>query len=129
MFFDDVGWPWPKHPCTDSGAEVTVLDRPALETSEFQNPGFHVYLLRRCREGTNRDLKISLRNVESMRSIDILIKPSDNISEIFNRHDILEAPSFVLGRTVTLNAKKLQEMRFVCVRLLRVMTLKFRRVH
>jgi hypothetical protein len=22
VFFDDVGWPWPKHPCTDNGARI-----------------------------------------------------------------------------------------------------------
>src|SRR5262245_43216830 len=23
VFFDDIGWPWPKHPCTDTGGRYS----------------------------------------------------------------------------------------------------------
>jgi hypothetical protein len=36
VFFDDVGWPWPKHPCTDNAAALfnrTIYAAPHVSTS------------------------------------------------------------------------------------------------
>jgi hypothetical protein len=39
VFFDALGWPWPKHPCTDNlreprrAAHASIIARPALETA------------------------------------------------------------------------------------------------
>ena len=34
VFFDDIGWPWPKHPCTDtSGSYSVAAERPEARTA------------------------------------------------------------------------------------------------
>ena len=45
VFFDEVGWPWPKHPCTDNGKKVkgrtaTLSIRSLLSIYELKKAAF-----------------------------------------------------------------------------------------
>jgi hypothetical protein len=50
VFFDDLGWPWPKHPCTDNSAaprratRQTVAGAPARAEPTWLSTGWHPLL-------------------------------------------------------------------------------------
>jgi hypothetical protein len=40
VFFDSLGWPWPKHPCTDNRGEPQRTTRSSLEVDPPQSPAW-----------------------------------------------------------------------------------------
>lgn len=41
VFFDELGPPWPKHPCTDNGAAVRQVENPSSRTYRWAADGWH----------------------------------------------------------------------------------------
>lgn len=124
VFFDALGWPWPKHPCTNLqaaktgivrapvlklGGSLTLRDRDgaAMEIYELQNMltatvGWEVKF-RKFRDGAVFRLLISN---EKMLASDLVLQ------------DLRDAPSYLVPPTN--RASKFRTIYFICARLERV---------
>lgn len=133
VFFDDLGWPWPKHSCTDNPAaqtgEVgnyrasTSLGSVALRDSEgmsldvydidemLQDGRGWIMKFRRIRRGPT--FRVSMSN-KQMR--DAKLKEAD----------FREAPSFVVAPTIP--GRPTRRVQFICARLKRIVTLELAKV-
>jgi hypothetical protein len=103
VFFDDVGWPWPKHPCTDrfQGRDEqigsAVNSRLRFNFRNRKGMPLDVYRVEQFIE-LAADLLIRLKNIERGPPILILVSHSEMQKKKITTEDIKEAPSLVLLR-------------------------------
>ena len=103
VFFDDLGWPWPKHPCTDDvrsqKSPVRQLSQSAVKTFKA-NDGevLSVYELDRLDETDGVLCCLVLRNIETKRSARVTVDWAQLKLLNITKNDIWNAPSFVVRR-------------------------------
>lgn len=105
VFFDDLGWPWPKHPCTDK-AKAQSKKVPIINNSTYSNEGhflnnlglrLDLYVLRYWRrDNKNKIVRIKFDRVIGNSSFQLNIKNSDLQKYRLNKNELTEAPSFAV---------------------------------
>ena len=126
VFFDDLGWPWPKHPCTDNKRSAGKLTHPK-RTSNI--------LAFRARDGSQlaiydlddfEDLegicKFIFRRQGTNKRRNGFLKKSTIKKGGLKLDDFFDAPSFV----VNLDQSSSESLRvdFICVRLGKIVRIK-----
>ena len=126
VFFDDVGWPWPKHPCTDryKGGDEQIT-RSAKSRFKFHFKGRDgrfrdVYFVGKFVPGSE-ELLINLKKAERKESIWIAISHLEMSKKDVTQSDIAEAPSLVMTRDE--DGGSGTEISFLCGRLQSVVVL------
>ena len=128
VFFDDLGWPWPKHPCTDrqsahsepiakpkgmQSGPITFRDKSgqSLNIYEFQHSSKqgNGWLLKFQRIGNGTVFKVFLSD-KTMHQTNLEIE------------DFRCAPSFVVAPTVRESTTRL--IHFICERLEKIITIE-----
>jgi len=136
VFFDDVGWPWPKHGCTDTANRKRLSheliqtpmgpnyfigrDKKTYRIYEFDKSTFHVDFrlfgkeelrFKFFRKGSRSFFKARFR-YQTLEKFGVTID------------DIVNAPNFVVCKDKDKYGKKI--VQFVCARLGRVIEMKMR---
>lgn len=102
VFFDDLGWPWPKHPCTDNPvSQSSRIKRPRATTrrvaGSFANPTT-LYELDGIKE-TNGQLEIRFRNIANRQIVRTLRFSLEELhQQDWEITDLKDAPSFVIRK-------------------------------
>ena len=99
VFFDDLGWPWPKHPCTDSpAAQSGHIKQPKRAKSRPRGRVSSLAIYERVRiTDDGPTLRFKFRNVQNPLLVRTLrIASADLQSQNWTLDDLKEAPSFVL---------------------------------
>lgn len=102
VFFDDLGWPWPKHRCTDNPvAQSSRIKRPRATTrrvaGSFANPTT-LYELDGIKEA-NGQLEIRFRNIANRQIVRTLRFPLEELHQQgWEITDLQDAPSFVIRK-------------------------------
>jgi len=131
VFFDDLGWPWPKHPCTDNDKAVAIANT--------KTPPGKIYSFR-TKSGNRLDLYDLKGVTEVADSYEFVFTRQDNkrtrigylrISTLkkagVQLEDFYQAPSFVFDQDES-KGDKLQ-VYFICVRLKQVLPVKMRKTN
>jgi hypothetical protein len=99
VFFDNLGWPWPKHPCTDNPATQSGHINPPKRVKGRQtgNVGsLAIYLLDQLSEDAGA-LSLKFRDIRNPLFVRTLRIPLSELrSQGWDQIDLREAPSFVL---------------------------------
>lgn len=119
VFFDDVGWPWPKHPCTDQyrGADDAITRSSGSFRFHFRgrDGGLRdVYVITALEVGLE-EVTLSLRSTSARATLDVKLKLADMEKWRFTKADLEEAPSIVVLREPDVSG--LREISFLCARL------------
>jgi hypothetical protein len=126
VFFDAVGWPWPKHGCTDKyQGRDTDIRRPVSGRYNFNfrtrsGAALEVFVLSKIHENES-ELLLKLLNTEKHRYIDVAVNRHQLLSQLIFTEDLKEAPSLVLTREVT--PEGTLEIGFVSARLQSVISI------
>lgn len=127
VFFDDLGWPWPKHQCTDSArAQTASVKRITLGSrSTFRSrSGKFLQLFRLAELEEEHDrVCVRFREIGKLVSISSFISKSDMRNNGITIKDLKMAPSFVVE---THDNERV--IGFVCARLGKVVQLTFPRI-
>jgi hypothetical protein len=120
VFFDDVGWPWPKHGCTDryKGPDHQI----ARSTNSILNFHFRgsdgklrdIYFLDQM-VTRSEDFVIWLKSAERKGNIQVSVSLLELTRQGAKISDIREAPSLVVTRRE--NDLEKRELSFLCARL------------
>jgi hypothetical protein len=99
VFFDDLGWPWPKHPCTDNSEAQTLQVKKAKSNRRLAGRGrpiFNLYALAEL--STNDDLvTIKIRSLTNrLLTMTLRISLAELMVQACDISELEEAPSFVL---------------------------------
>lgn len=132
VFFDDVGWPWQKHPCTDKKAsQVGPVQRPKVTTGRgvalrsTAGEQLDVYELEAMtRKGAGWDLKFS--RIRDHRVFRVHLTDVKMKAERLTEEDFRDAPSFVAPAPVPEHPTR--EINFICERLKRVVVIELPKI-
>jgi hypothetical protein len=126
VFFDDLGWPWPKHPCTDNRGKV---GRPKTEKRRGNIFAF------RARDGsqlalydlddfeeTDTHFKFVFRRQETNKRRTAFIKKSTLKRGGLKLDDFFDAPSFVVDLDKSTGSGL--RVDFICARLGKIVKIK-----
>ena len=102
VFFDDVGWPWPKHGCTDAGY-IRTDAKTAATTKGFQvrklidrsGSRLKVYYLDDIEDGGNDHILV-LRNQLNGHRLSFLCSKAWLVRQQVRLMDFQDAPSFLV---------------------------------
>jgi hypothetical protein len=120
VFFDDVGWPWPKHPCTDKYAgSDSGISRASNSRIKFNLRGhdgklFEIFILEHIISHKD-ELLLSLKKGEHWDRIQIAISNRELLDKAVSKADIEEAPSLVLPKGWRSDMEV--NVTFICARL------------
>lgn len=120
VFFDDVGWPWPKHPCTDKykGGDDKILlpvnSRFKFNFKSREGASLDVFLLDQIIEGAD-EILVQVSKVDRSARLVVAISREYLGSSPVEIADIKEAPSFVLPHNRVPGGEF--ELSFMCARL------------
>ena len=133
MFFDDVGWPWPKHPCTDNPQSQTsqVKQKTGNFSENVPNSFFRdregrikeLFFLIRV-EGLGESFIFILQNPVTEKIIRLQYSKSGIEKSGLRIQDFREAPSFVAEQYV-FGSGELQ-LDFICIRLKKIIKIKMK---
>lgn len=130
VFFDDLGWPWPKHPCTDSKARVK-------ESTKKHGSGRNPYF--RSRDGsqlalydlddfeeTEDEYKFIFRRQDTNKRRSGFLKKRTLLKGGLKLEDFYDAPAFV----VDLDKSGAEYLRvdFICGRLGNIIKIRMKKV-
>lgn len=132
VFFDALGWPWPKHPCTDTTAAQTgKVPTPRRgvggATTLRDNSGAQLEIYEideTLRTKAGRDIKfrrIRDRSIFRVHLSDAKIKDAK-----LEWDDFHDAPSFVVAPSIKDHPTR--KVQFICERLRRVVTIELPKV-
>ena len=108
IFFDDVGWPWPKHPCTDKivqrGLVASIAKSTAVRTSLKSVKGEVVDVLQIVGNlrATCTALRFAVRRLNAPKaSATAIFKvyPQAGKNKSFYAHALTEAPALLVSRS------------------------------
>jgi hypothetical protein len=128
VFFDDLGWPWPKHPCTDNPtSQKGIVTSSGSQIARFlfknkNGDALIVYELDRLGEVSNR-IHATFRRMGT----NIVFRASIGagiLEKNVNKQDFWEAPSFVMKGDNDLNDYRLVE--FISARKKKIVRIKMR---
>lgn len=119
VFFDDVGWPWPKHPCTDKyrGPDDGIVRSSGSFKFHFKGRDGElrdVYVLTAL-EVRLEEVALSLKSTSTRATLDVELKLGDMEKLRFTKSDLEEAPSIVVLRNA--DVSRIREISFLCARL------------
>ena len=123
VFFDALGWPWPKHPCTDNKAsQKGVIQTSGIQTGKFtfknaQGDPMNVYELDGLKDADGK-LYINFRRLKTNLVFRSSIQFEVLKKEGLTKKDFINAPSFVMKKQNDLEGSRVVE--FICGRLKRV---------
>ena len=130
VFFDDLGWPWPKHPCTDNPASQSSSVRPLRTSSASSRKEFlskegitlKLYELNSVSTFKN-DVILNLIGIEHpFAKRRTIISKSSMINSDIRIEDFENAPSFVAR-----DDGNLLRVSFICARRKKIISMKLRR--
>ena len=118
VFFDDVGWPWPKHGCTNKAeaqrGDVTPTDHRFQRTFFYdqKRKSLEIYLMESCTLDGDF-VRIKFRDPNVSRAFRAVVPISDLAQLDLTIVDLEEAPSFVVGtydlhRTISFISSRLR---------------------
>lgn len=134
VFFDDLGWPWPKHPCTDDARSQSgrIKQIKGSTTDKDYTSDFF-----RDREGNVRPLYFLIRVEGSGDSYVFIFQSPVTEKYVWLKYsrvglekaglrvqDLREAPSFVAS-TYDIRARQMQ-IDFISVRLKKVVMIRMK---
>jgi len=106
VFFDDLGWPWPKHPCTDNpasqSAKISRLKSSGRSRRRASSPvnAANLYELVDVSEDDD-NLRIKFRNIANRLMVRTIPFPTSELLEKgWTLKDLRSAPSFVIRSNV-----------------------------
>lgn len=135
VFFDDLGWPWPKHPCTDNSRSQKDHVRFIARQSErpFKNSDGHtldVYRLQGIINHAERLFEIILKNTIGLSVLRIILIRDGQISDDEFLDEIRSAPSFVIRtRDVGPGSPESGSVEFISASQKRVTQMRFQKAH
>lgn len=124
VFFDNLGWPWPKHPCTDNGrnlGKTPPKTRGDIAIKNREGNTLHIYDLGDLQEFPKKSI-FTLRNVRKGSRLDLSYSPSGLKKAGLEISDFWDAPSFLILKLV----KPLHTYRveFISARLGKVVSIR-----
>lgn len=126
VFFDDIGWPWPKHPCTDN---QKIIRGPSNEKHSrniysFRSRAGHKLVLYDLDdiEQDEAYLKLVFRRQDTHKRRTAFIKKLSLKKWKLERDDFFEAPAFVIDIDDSLGTSL--RIDFICPRLGRIIRIK-----
>lgn len=102
VFFDDLGWPWPKHPCTDNPAsQIGKIKRQKKSRKRIARSAYLTFILYELDKFSKEDNYIllkfrSLKNRLIVRTIQL--RCDDLRLQGWAVADLKDAPSFIIRR-------------------------------
>ena len=137
VFFDDVGWPWPKHPCTDrAGATIYAPTRYSAFDSTDWTKNYRFFRLISIRWESGR---LYLRVKESTQGLGgffrSLFSKTERIYSFGEKKleladlqdiDFRQAPSFLIARDELSSERAV--IQFICARRGKIMRLRMKLV-
>lgn len=141
VFFDDVGWPWPKHPCTDSAAaqqntKIYAPSAPSTATrtewtknytffrllSVRREGGWGYLRLKEIPEGVGGFFRSLFSNTERTYTFSEHTLENEDVRD----GDFREAPSFLIEKIEL--ASDRATVQFICLRKGKIMRARMKRV-
>jgi hypothetical protein len=131
VFFDDVGWPWPKHQCTDNwNGHNREIGRPPFHLkTAFRSAAEKTLIVVSLGDIAVDDaekMRILCKNTRRLRTealyIGIEIKKADMQVIGIDLKDLQEAPALIIPK----DDDGETEVSFICVRLNRIVALPTR---
>lgn len=102
VFFDDLGWPWPKHPCTDNPAAQTgKIKRPSKKGQRGKAvPANQANLYDLIDYGeSDGTFWVKFRNIANqLMTLTLRMPTVDFKRQGWREADLKEAPSFIIRR-------------------------------
>ena len=102
VFFDDLGWPWPKHPCTDNPAAQTgKIKRPSKKGQRGKAvPANQANLYDLIDYGESEGtFWVKFRNIANQLMTLTLRRPTADFKrQGWREADLKDAPSFIIRR-------------------------------
>jgi hypothetical protein len=126
VFFDDLGWPWPKHACTDKykgeddEIKRNVSSRFKFNFRTIEGKLLDVYVVDQFIERAD-GLLIRLKSAERGQRILIAVSRAEMTKQGIEISDVREAPSLVMLRARGPAGET--EVSFMCARLQSVVVL------
>lgn len=134
VFFDDLGWPWPKHPCTDNPAAQSRKVRPLRPTrspltiKNKHGAPLELYELDRLTEAGGeiqiRFAKVHFMRVPSPQTCRASISLEELEENDIKIQDIRDAPSFLVNKK---NAER-PVIEFICARRKEIVSIPMERI-
>jgi hypothetical protein len=120
VFFDDLGWPWPKHSCTDTKqaqeAQVRETERRNRGTLWIKNNDgvrLKLFVLEQAHRRGN-DVRVQFLTIPDRRSYHAIILLSDMQMADITIDDLKDAPSFLIAEGIKGQPKR--NVEFISVR-------------
>ncbi len=132
VFFDDLGWPWPKHPCTDKNAAQTgpvqmskVAASRGISLRSKNGEQLNVYELETMtRKSAGWDIKFS--RIRDHRVFRVHLSDAQMKAEKLVEDDFRDTPSFVAPPSEPGHATR--KVEFICERLKRIVTIRLPKI-
>ena len=119
VFFDELGWPWPKHPCTDNPKSMScdiVYRQYYNGPLYFKNKNgdiLDIYEIKTWSDEYDR-LQIKFRRIRGKHAFTGFLDKAYLNDQDINIEDLRCAPSFVIKKN-TIGNKNIM-IEFICVR-------------
>lgn len=100
VFFDDLGWPWPKHPCTDNSdrpLKSPPVVRGSIIIKDRQGQSLDIYDLDDLQEEPER-YTFTFRNARTRARLDLAFSKKSMAKAGVKIDDFWDAPSFLLRK-------------------------------
>ena len=130
VFFDDLGWPWPKHPCTDNpvaqAGSIRSL-RNRLNPTVFKNQKGEVlrlYKIKELREDLAR-IRIRFVRMNGRQGFWASVSMKTLSNDGLQIDDFWRAPSFIVKKEITTRAHR--RVEFISERLRKIVRLNMKR--
>jgi hypothetical protein len=100
VFFDDLGWPWPKHPCTvnsNRSLKSPPVVRGSIIIKDRQGQSLDIYDLDDLQEEPER-YAFTFRNPRTRARLDLAFSKKAMAKGGVRNNDFWDAPSFLLRK-------------------------------
>lgn len=119
VFFDDLGWPWPKHGCTDNTlsqkGKIRRIGRASKRATRVFSRALMLYELANIRTA-EKAYFLKFRNLRSPLTVWTLSIPTVDLdAQGWTVQDFREAPSFIMRKRETETVVEFISVRRCCV--------------
>lgn len=100
VFFDDLGWPWPKHKCTDNGSPLSKspsVTRGPISIKDRHGNALEIYNLDDADEFSDRYI-LTFRNARTRARLNLILSKGSVAGSKVSIEDFWGAPSFLIRR-------------------------------
>lgn len=132
LFFDALGWPWPKHPCTDKPAaqsRAVISPRHKIGSGKTLRGAdgrtldvYEIDTMRRVPAGWN----IKFRRLRDPAVFWVHLNDAKLKLEKLKESDLRNAPSFIVAASVKGHPTRVAQ--FICARLRKVVSLELSKI-